>query len=137
MKFHGKQIRVAFFILLLFNTAFSGLMLNRAWANWHTRFSRNERAAQIEPWEWRHHFRYALDALQRNDAEGAIASLNRAYPMNPYYWPIVNNLALAYALKGDVDKATALWEQIVEMFPQVGPARHNLGIAKRVKGRGT
>ena len=126
---------IALFILLFFNTAFSGLMMNRAVADWHTRFGNNALAARIEPWEWRHHFRVAIDYMAQARPLDAVASLKRAYPMAPYYWPLINNMALAYAIAGDVDKAEAMWKEVIDMFPQNQIARRNLEVLKAQRGK--
>ena len=126
---------IILFSLLLFNAAFSAVMMNRTVADWHTRFSNNVLAAEIEPWEWRHHFRMAIDYMAQARPADTIASLKRAYPMAPYYWPIVNNMALAYAIAGDVDKAEAMWKEVIDMFPQNQIARRNLEVLKAQRGK--
>lgn len=124
---------IILFVLLLFNTAFSGLMLNRARADWHTRFGRNVLAVQIEPWDWHHHFRLSLDYMREQKVNESLRSLQAAYRLAPYHWPILNNIALIYAINGDLDRAEALWEELVKVFPYTQSVRVNLAVLKAKK----
>lgn len=122
-----------FFILLLFQVAFSALVLNRVWASWHVRWGDFERAVAIEPWEWAHHIKAGGILVATGKPAESIPYFRRANRLMPYAWSPVNNLAIAHGMTGDLETAERMIEELLKIWPTNPVIMQNRDVVKRLK----
>ena len=72
---------------------------------------------------------YARVALQRNDADAAIAVLLRAIEIAPTLGQLQFSLGNAYRLKGDLTASCTAYERSLQLEPQNANAQFNLGLS--------
>jgi Flp pilus assembly protein TadD len=76
-------------------------------------------------------YRSGSQALERGDAEQAIADLERAAELVPHASEVQNHLGLAYASAGRQREAAAAFRRAVELDCDNAAARRNLAAAER------
>jgi Flp pilus assembly protein TadD len=77
-------------------------------------------------------YRSGSQALERGDAEQAIADLERAAELVPQASEVRNHLGLAYASAGRQREAAAAFRRAVEFDCDNAAARRNLAAAERL-----
>jgi Flp pilus assembly protein TadD len=80
-------------------------------------------------------FERALRALEQEEYESGIATLQKVTEAAPYLTTAHIDLAIAYGRVGDLDRAEASLKRALEINPRHPVAHNELGILYRRKGR--
>jgi Flp pilus assembly protein TadD len=76
-------------------------------------------------------YRSGTRSLDRGDARGAVADLERAAALAPHASEVHNHLGLAYAAAGRDADARAAFRRALELDCDNQAARHNLAVSLR------
>ena len=129
-----RIVKTAIFALLLFNIAFTGIMLNRAWASWHVRWGDFGRAAEIEPWDWTHQVKAGAVLLATGKVAESVRYFREANRLMPFIWSPVNNLAIARAILGDLITADKMITELLILWPANPVILQNRDVVKGLMG---